>query len=89
MFELRGWQSVDQGKVFCRCVEGRCFLEKDAEWAKQNHAQALHPNGIFLDRTLLGTLDAERLHEKSEWMGSLGVKGTCQIRCNHKTEKLF
>lgn len=89
MFESRGGRSVAQGKVLCRCVEGRCFLEKDAEWVKQNYAQALHPNGIFLDRKLLDTLDAERLHEKSEWMHSLGVKGTYQICCRHKTEKLF
>jgi len=80
---------VEQEKVFCLCVEGRCFLEKDAEWAKKNHAQALHPNKIFLDRALLGTLDAERLHEKSEWMDSQGVNGTYQICCRHKTEKLF
>ena len=80
---------MDQEKVFCRCTEGHCFLEKDAEWAKQNYAQALHPNKIFLNRTLLGTLDAERLHEKSEWMDSLGVVVTCQVCCRHKTEKLF
>ncbi|MDD5385218.1 MAG: hypothetical protein PHG89_10120 [Gallionella sp.] len=88
MFELRG-QSVDQGKIFCQCIKGHCFLEKDAEWAKQNRAQALHPNGIFFDRTLFVTLDVERLHEKSEWMDSLGVVGTYQICCRHKTEKLF
>ncbi|MFZ5522866.1 MAG: hypothetical protein ACOY9D_02115 [Pseudomonadota bacterium] len=80
---------MDQEKVFCRCVEGHCYLEKDAEWAKQNYAQALHPNGVFLDRTLLGTLDALRLHEKDEWMGVLGVKGTGQICCRHQTEKLY
>lgn len=78
---------MDQEKVFCRCVEGSCFLERDAEWAKQNRAQALHPNGIFLDRTLLGTLDDERLHEKNEWMDSLGVNGICHICCKHKAEK--
>ncbi len=80
---------MDQEKVFCRCIEGHCFLEKDAEWAKQNYAQALHPNGIFPDRMLLDTLDAERLREKIEWMDSLGVKGTYQICCRHKAEKLF
>lgn len=80
---------MDQGKVFCRCVEGHCFLEKDAEWANQNYAQALHPNGIVLDRTLLDTLDAERLREKSEWMDSLGVNGICQVCCRLKTEKPF
>ncbi|MHB1591964.1 MAG: hypothetical protein ACYCTW_10595 [Sulfuricella sp.] len=80
---------MDQGKVFCRCAEGRCFLEKDAEWAKRNHAQASHPDGIFPDRALLGALEDERLHEKSEWMDSLGVKGTYQICCRLKTEKLF
>jgi len=61
-------------------------LEKDAEWAKQNYDQALHPNEIFLSRTLLDTLEAERLHEKSEWMGSLGVNGTGQVCCRHKKE---
>ncbi len=75
---------MDQGKVFCRCVEGHCFLEKDAEWAKQNHAQALHPNGISLDRTLLGILDAKRLREKSDWMHSLEVRGICQICCRQE-----
>lgn len=79
---------MDQGKFFCRCAEGHCFLEKDVEWAKQNHVQALHPNGIFPDRTLLGTLDTERLRKKSEWMDSLGVNGTGQVCCRHKTEKL-
>ncbi len=87
--ELRGWRSVEQEKVFCRCIEGHCFLEKDAEWTQQNYAQALHPSGIFLDHTLFDTLDDERLHEKSEWMDSLGVNGTFQICCRHKTEKLF
>lgn len=80
---------MNQKKVFCRCAEGHCFLEKDAEWSKQNRAQALHPNRIFLDHTLLDTLDDERLHKKSEWMDSLGVKGIYQICCKHKTEKLF
>jgi len=56
-------------------------LKKDAEWAKQNYAQALHPNGFFLDRALLDKLDAERLEEKSKWMGSLTVKGTFQVYC--------
>lgn len=75
---------MDQGKIFCQCVEGHCFLEKDAEWAKRNRAQALHSDGVFLDRTLLGILEAERLQKKSEWMDSFGVMGTCQIYCRHK-----
>ena len=80
---------MDQGKVLCRCVEGRCFLEKDAAWVKQNRAQAVHPNETFPNYTLFATLDAERLHEKSKWMDSLGVMGIYQICCRHKTDKLF
>lgn len=78
---------MDQGKIFCRCVDGRCFLEKDTEWAKQNYAQALNPSGIYLDRALLGALDGERLYEKSKWMDALGVSGTGQVCCKYKTEK--
>ena len=78
---------MDQEKVLCRCVEGHCFLEKDAAWAEQNRAQTLHPNGLFPDHVLFDTLDVERLHKKSEWMDSLGVMGIYQICCRHKTEK--
>lgn len=78
---------MNHGKVLCRCVEGRCFLEKDTEWARQNHARASHPNGICLDYALLSVLDAERLHEKGRWMDSLGVNGTGQICCRCRTEK--
>ena len=78
---------MDQGKILCRCVEGRCFLEKDTEWAKQNYAEALHPSGIYLNRALLGVLDGERLQEKGEWMDALGVNGTGQICCRHKAEE--
>lgn len=70
--------------VNCRCAEGSCFLEKDAEWAKQNYAHALHPNGFSLDRMLLGALEIGRLRQKNEWMDLLGVSGTCQINCRHK-----
>lgn len=79
---------MDKGKVFCRCAEGHCFLDKDAEWAKQNHAKVLRPNGILIDRALRDTLEDERLREKSEWMDSLRVKGTVQVCCRQKTEKL-
>lgn len=81
---------MDQRKVFCRCVEGHCFLEKDAEWAKQNHAQALYSNLIYTDCTLLDALDAGRLHAKNEWMDSLGVSGIYQVCCGHEDrEKLL
>ena len=80
---------MNKGKVFCGCLNGQCFLEKDAKWAKQNYAQALHPNGLFLDRVLLDTLDTERLEEKSKWMHFLMVKGTYQICCTHSDRKLL
>ncbi len=81
---------MDQEQVLCRCVEGHCFLEKDAEWAKQNRAQALYSNFIFIDRTLLDALDAGRLHAKNEWMDSLGVSGIYQVCCGHEDrEKLL
>lgn len=76
---------MDQGHFFCRCEKGCCFLESDAKRAEQDYVRALHPDGIVLDRKLLSTLDAERLYEKSEWMGSLGINGTRQICCRHQT----
>ena len=80
---------MDQGKIFCQCIEGHCFLEKDAEWDKQNRALASHPNGGGLDQSLLGALNAERLQAKSEWMDTLGAKGTFQICCGHMSKNLF
>ena len=77
---------MDQEQFFCRCERGCCFLEKDAKRAEQDYVRALHPNGVVVDRILLGTLDAERLYEKSEWMGSIGVNGTRQICCRHQTK---
>ena len=77
---------MNQEKIFCRCIEGHCFLERDAQWVKQNHAQALNSNGIS-DHELFDTLDNERLNKKSEWMDSLGVKGTHQICCRHGTKE--
>jgi hypothetical protein len=76
---------VDQGQFFCRCEKGCCFLESDAKRAEQDYVCALHPDGI-VDRKLLSILDAERLYEKSEWMGSLGITGTRQICCRHQTK---
>lgn len=65
-------------------MEGHCFLGKDAEWARQNYAQALCPNGIFADLMMLGTLDDERLRVKNEWMSSLGVCGIIEVNCRHQ-----
>lgn len=76
---------MDQGQFSCWCKKGWCFLEEDAKRAEQDYVRALHPNGI-IDRKLLGTLDAERLYGKSEWMDSLGVNGTRQICCRHQTK---
>ena len=75
---------MSQSQIFCRCLEGYCFLGKDAEWAKKNYAQALRPNQFFVDLLLLSTLDDERLQVKNEWMNSLGVSGIVQVSCRHQ-----
>lgn len=73
-------------KIFCQCAAGYCFLQKDAEWAKQNYAKACQPDEVLLDRKLLGILEDQRLHKKNEWMNALGVNGVIQVCCRHQAE---
>ncbi|MGZ4977244.1 MAG: hypothetical protein ACXV8O_08840 [Methylobacter sp.] len=71
-----------KNKIFCGCEAGHCFLDKDADWCRQNFAKS--ENGLWLDIVLLNNLDAERLRQKDEWLNSLGVIGTLQVCCRAK-----
>ena len=90
LFLCLSWEvkNVEQEKICCACAEKRCFLKKDAEWAKQNYVRASYKNGNLLDRMLFNRLDGERLNEKIEWVFSLGAKGVHQICCKLKTENM-
>ena len=76
-------------EIFCQCTPECCFLLKDAEWAKQNYAQAWQPAKVLIDRKLLSTLEDQRLHQKIEWMNSLGVNGTIQVCCRRKAGEIL
>lgn len=75
-------------RVICQCGDAPCFWEEDlASLAKNSKlASCLGQNDIAKERGLFLQLETERLQKKSEWMDSLQVQGSFQVRCSRLVE---